>query len=98
MVRYSQEFKDQAVKLSDEIGVKKSASQLAVSVNTVSSWRKAKKKMGEGKTLLASKHRKSTTLLKCPHSQDSLPCSKRTPHAAGGSAVCGGFKTQGRGV
>ena len=44
MVRYSQEFKDQAVKLSDDVGVKKAAGQLGVSVNTLSCWRKAKKK------------------------------------------------------
>ena len=58
MMRYSEEFKDQAVKLSDEIGVKKAAGQLGVSVNTLSTWRKAKKKMPEGKTFVLSEREK----------------------------------------
>ena len=35
MVRYSQEFKDQAVKLSDEIGVKKTADRRYFQLNTL---------------------------------------------------------------
>ena len=35
MTRYSQEFKDQAVKLSDDFGLKKAADQLGISVNTL---------------------------------------------------------------
>ena len=58
MKKYSQEFKDQAVKLSDDVGVKKAAEQLGVSLNTLSSWRRAKKKMPEGKTFVLSAREK----------------------------------------
>ena len=58
MKNYSQEFKDQAVKLSEDVGVKKAAEQLGVSLDTLSSWRRAKKKMPEGKTFVLSAREK----------------------------------------
>ena len=58
MKNYSQEFKDQAVKLSEDVGVKKAAEQLGVSINTLSFWRRAKKKMPEGKTFVLSAREK----------------------------------------
>ena len=63
MKNYSEEFKDQAVKLSEDVGVKKAAEQLGVSithmcVDTLSFWRRAKKKMPEGKTLVLSAREK----------------------------------------
>ena len=42
MVKYSKEFKEQALLLSDEIGVKKAAEQLGVSYYTIADWRKAR--------------------------------------------------------
>lgn len=40
MQRYSKEFKAEALKLSDEIGVKKTAAQLGLHYNTIADWRK----------------------------------------------------------
>ncbi len=43
MRQYTKEFRDQAVKLSDEIGLKKASEQLGVAYFTLSNWRKEKK-------------------------------------------------------
>ena len=39
MKRYSKEFKEEALKLSDEIGVKKAAQQLGIAYFTLADWR-----------------------------------------------------------
>ena len=39
MSKYSREFKEEALKLSDEIGVKKAASQLGLPYYTLADWR-----------------------------------------------------------
>ena len=38
-MRYTKEFKEEALKLSDEIGVRKTAEQLGLSYNTLTDWR-----------------------------------------------------------
>lgn len=38
-MKYSKEFKEEALKLSDEIGVKKVAQQLGIQYYTLSDWR-----------------------------------------------------------
>ena len=38
-MKYSKEFKEEALKLSDEIGVKKAAQQLGIQYYTLSDWR-----------------------------------------------------------
>ncbi len=43
MKKYSKEFKTEAVKLSDEIGVKKAAAQLGIQYYTIADWRKNRK-------------------------------------------------------
>lgn len=40
MNHYDKQFKDQAVKLSDEIGTKKAAEQLGLPYYTIAEWRK----------------------------------------------------------
>lgn len=40
---YTKEFKEEALKLSDEIGVKKAAGQLGLPYYTLSSWRNKRK-------------------------------------------------------
>ncbi|CEM61486.1 hypothetical protein DWQ65_08020 [Treponema phagedenis] len=42
MRRYSQEFKQQALQLSDEIGTKEAAKNLGISYGTLTDWRKRK--------------------------------------------------------
>ena len=42
MSKYSKEFKEKALKLSDEIGVKKAALQLGLQYYTLADWRKAR--------------------------------------------------------
>jgi transposase len=44
MRRYSKEFKEEALKLSDEIGVKKTSEQLGIQYYTISCWRRNHKK------------------------------------------------------
>ena len=39
MSTYSKEFKEEAMRLSDEIGVKKAAAQLGIPYNTLADWR-----------------------------------------------------------
>ena len=43
MTKYSKEFKKEALKLSDEIGVKKAAQQLGLNYYTLPDWRKLRK-------------------------------------------------------
>ena len=43
MTKYSKEFKEEALKLSDEIGVKKAAEQLGLQYYTLAGWRKLRK-------------------------------------------------------
>ena len=38
-MNYSKEFKEEALKLSDEIGVKKAATQLGLKYYTLADWR-----------------------------------------------------------
>lgn len=45
--KYKKEFKEEAVKLSDEVGVKKAAEQLGISYATLCSWRSKRKQYGE---------------------------------------------------
>ena len=42
-MNYSKEFKDEALKLSDEIGTKKACEQLGIKYYTLSEWRKNRK-------------------------------------------------------
>ena len=44
MQRYSKEFKAEALKLLDEIGVKKTAAQQGLNYNTIADWRKLRKR------------------------------------------------------
>lgn len=53
-MKYSKEFKQEALKLSDEIGVKKAASQLGMQYYTIAEWRKKRKAAAQtGKPLLS---------------------------------------------
>ena len=42
-MNYSKEFKDEALRLSDEIGIKKAAEQLGLKYYTLAEWRKSRK-------------------------------------------------------
>lgn len=42
-MKYSKEFKQQAIKLSDEIGVRNAYAQLGIVYGTLSDWRKTYK-------------------------------------------------------
>jgi len=48
MKRYDKAFKEEAVRLSDEIGPKKAAEQLGISYYTLQDWRKQKSRHGDG--------------------------------------------------
>ena len=40
-MKYSREFKEQAIKLSDEIGLKQACLQLGIAYGTLADWRKS---------------------------------------------------------
>lgn len=42
MKRYKKEFKKEVIKLSDEIGLKKAATQLGIEYYTLAEWRKSR--------------------------------------------------------
>ena len=50
---YSKEFKEEALKLSDEIGVKKAAQQLGIAYYTLADWRSIRRNAPPAKTLSA---------------------------------------------
>ena len=47
MRKYDKEFKEEAVKLSDEIGVKQAAAQLGIPYYSLAEWRKKRKAFGD---------------------------------------------------
>ena len=53
MKHYSKEFKEEALKLSDEIGVKKAAQQLGIAYYTLADWRSIRRTTPPAKTLSA---------------------------------------------
>ena len=69
-MRYSKEFKDEALKLSDEIGVKKAAQQLGIQYYTLSDWR--------SKRSAAIKHQKDQMRR---FVRQYLPCVRGYPRA-----------------
>ena len=50
MKHYSKEFKEEALKLSDEIGVKKAAQRLGVAYYTLADWRSIRRNTPPAKT------------------------------------------------
>ena len=44
MKQYSKDFKEQALKLSDDIGLKNASEQLGINYGTLSGWRKIRKR------------------------------------------------------
>ncbi|MDD7579442.1 MAG: transposase [Treponema sp.] len=50
MTQYTKEFREQAILLSNEIGVKKAAEQLGVVYSTLVDWRKKRNTMRKKKT------------------------------------------------
>ena len=55
MVKYSKEFKEQALLLPDEQGVKKSAEQLGISYYTIADWRKARSQKSKEERIASDK-------------------------------------------
>ena len=54
MTRYTKEFREQAIKLSDEIGVKKAAEQLGIIYSTLADWRKRRGSMTKSRSEISS--------------------------------------------
>lgn len=57
MKHYSREFKEEALKLSDEIGVKKAAQQLGIAYYTLADWRSIRRNTPPVKTLSTEEQR-----------------------------------------
>ena len=53
MKHYSRELKEEALKLSEEIGVKKAAQQLGIAYYTLADWRSIRRNTPPAKTLSA---------------------------------------------
>ncbi len=49
MKRYDKEFREQALKLSDEVGIKKASEQLGVVYGTLADWRKQRARNSSNK-------------------------------------------------
>ena len=47
-MKYSKEFKEEALRLSDEIGLKKAAQQLGIQYYTLSDWRAKRNSVEHG--------------------------------------------------
>ena len=47
MRKYDREFKEEVVKLSDEVGLKQAAAQLGIAYYTLSEWRQKRKAYGD---------------------------------------------------
>lgn len=48
MKRYDNQFKEEAVRLAQEIGTRRAAEQLGISYHTLSGWRRSKQAHGAG--------------------------------------------------
>lgn len=55
MVKYSKEFKEQALVLSDDIGVKKGAEQLGLNYSTLADWRKTRSRKAREERITSDK-------------------------------------------
>ena len=55
MVKYSKDFKEQALLLSDEIGVKKAAEQLGIRYYTIADWRKVRSRKPKEERITSDK-------------------------------------------
>ena len=53
MTKYSKEFKEEAIRLSDEIGTRTAASQLGIPYYTLADWRKQSKQSAKAPQLSA---------------------------------------------
>ena len=53
MKHYSKDFKEEALKLSDDIGVKNAAKQLGIAYYTLADWRSIRRNTPPAKTLSA---------------------------------------------
>lgn len=62
-MKYEKGFKEDALRLSDEIGVKRAADQLDLSYSTLSTWRARAKRYGDG-AFIGSGHTRTTTMNK----------------------------------
>jgi transposase len=58
---YDKSFKEEAVKLAEEIGTKKATEQLGISYNTLSNWRQKRKKYGPAANVGSGNKRKSAS-------------------------------------
>ena len=59
MANYSKEFKEEAIRLSDEIGNKKAAAQLGIPYYTLADWRHRQNVMGEDRAYVGSGHKRA---------------------------------------
>ena len=59
MKRYDQNFKDEALKLSDDIGIKKACEQLNLNYGTLAGWRKLRVKKSKNGCGFTERKRKA---------------------------------------
>ena len=78
MKHYSKEFKEEALKLSDEIGVKKAAQQLGIAYYTLADWRSIRRNAPPAKTLSAEEQSIRIRELEREVSEKMPGCGPRT--------------------
>ncbi len=71
---YSKEFKEEALKLTDEIGIVATADKLRVVYNTLSNWRCKRKRYGKN-SIVGSGHMR----IELGHERKAQLEKKRTP-------------------
>lgn len=64
MKRYDKEFKEQALKLSDEVGIKKACEQLGIVYGTLADWRKQRGRTNNQKAGISNNPADEVSLLK----------------------------------
>ena len=64
MKRYDQNFKDEALKLSDDIGIKKACEQLNLNYGTLAGWRKLRVKKSKTRKTDADLQKENARLKK----------------------------------
>ena len=59
-MHFDKAFKEEAVRLSDEIGVKQASEQLGISYNTLAGWRRSKVRYGDNAYIDSGNRHKPT--------------------------------------
>ena len=86
MVKYNKEFKEQALLLSDELGVKKAAEQLGISYYTIADWRKVRSRKAKEERIASDKTGACSDSAVCSYSESCI-YPRQNEHQAAGASI-----------